>query len=179
MKFKIPFYYIFFVKITIVLIFFSSCNFFFNKDIQITEKNIGPYIFAGVEFPYDSINIKQQTRNLKLQLEKEDVKSNTMFLIYRRKNLNSNKIMIGFILSDNDLNKIRNLRKNGILVQEMGITKSVYTKISNRQKIEYISDFKEINKFIENYAISQNYSVNPILGIISGSKIEFSMEISM
>lgn len=160
-----------------VFSFFISCT---HELSEIRKKNIGPYIFAGIELKIDYRRTQFKLDSLKQFFDFHQISSGDAFGVFRD-SLNSisssNSCMLGFIIDSPDSISTAKLKQLGFVIQEMGCTQSLYLEYEVGNFLNFSNAGKEVSQKLNHYLKSNTLNSQPILCIFGDDCLQFSMEI--
>ncbi|MBN1251315.1 MAG: hypothetical protein JXA16_04205 [Bacteroidales bacterium] len=167
------------VIILLFVAFIAYSGFFAN--VEITEKEVGPYFMVGKEYLGDYKNSGTHQDSIYKDLVAKDVTIEAGFGIYRDnpKEVKAEELrsMLGCIVNEKDTVKKTELEREGYIIQKMGVTKSAVVEFPFKNTFSIIASVIKVYPKLEEYFITNKYQKVPALEIYKDNKIIISMEI--
>lgn len=153
----------------------------FFTDVQIVEKEIGPYKFVGKEYVGDYRISGERQDSIYKDLTAKGFELVDGFGIYRdnpekvaAENLRS---MVGCVLPEKYYDRIAEIEREGYIVQDMGKTNSVVVEFPFRNSMSVFAAVIKVYPKMKAYFTQKTYPEVPSLEIYATDKIIISMEI--
>ncbi len=153
----------------------------FFASVEITEGNVGPYKLVGKEFVGDYRNSGERQNTINENLAAKGLELTKGFGIYRDnpkevavENLRS---MVGSVLTEKYYDRIPELEREGFIVQDMGVTKSMIVEFPYKNEMSILASVLKVYPKLNLYIAEKGYESAPSLEIYSAEKIIISMEI--
>lgn len=153
----------------------------FFAEVNITEGDVGPYKFVGKEYVGDYRFSGEHQDSIYKDLTKRGFELTVGFGIYRdnpdeveAENLRS---MLGSVLPEKYYDRIPELEREGYIVQDMGVTKSVIVEFPFKNSMSIMASVIKVYPKLNVYFAKNGYADVPSLEIYTQDKIIISMEI--
>lgn len=172
------------VSIALILILIGALAFSgFFAQVEIIEKEIGPFVFVGKEYVGDYKKSGTHQDSIYKDLISKGFSISDGFGIYRdnpeKVPVDECRSMLGCILLEKDTLRLGELERSNYLIQRMNKTNCMVVEFPYRNSLSILASVLKVYPALNEYISEKSYIQVPSLEIYTKDKIIVSMEIRL